>query len=378
VRFTSVVPPSPNSTTNQSPAPTPGERSPSPAVASTQSLTAFPAPPGMFAQLRDSRLTSDRIGWVATSSAIYRTIDAGRTWTDVRQEGITSTTVTAFLDADTMYVASGGSPATVAATHDGGVSWVEATLDVGAISGGPLFSFRTTLVGYATFYNPAGTTPIRVYGTIDGGVTWTGPKDGSVPHMLAGGDKLNRPLGGFFWQRAGKFDNQPFDNRFFLSADGAASWTEYRFPTGALAPKDDLKEIVDIVQDDDGPITMSIMVNGGDGLVYESTDDPATWRLVQTLPGPDVQLLSSTTWVVATSHNEFRSTVDAGEHWRTRATSTGFRQLPRFATPDDGWVIVSCNPDSVLPQDAHCDGTTTGGMFLVTSDGGATWTRLDQ
>lgn len=375
VRLTSIVPPSPDATTTQPPAPTPAERSPSPVITPTPSLTAFPA---LSPQLRDFRLTSDSVGWAATSSAIYRTTDTGRTWADVRQEGITTASVTAYLDDDTMYVASGGSPATIAATHDGGASWAEATLDVGAISGGPIFSFRTTLLGFATFYDPADTTPIRVYGTIDGGVTWTGPKDGSVPRLAGSFDKLSDALGGLLSQRAGKFDNRPFDNRFYLSADGAGSWTQYQFPTGPLAPKDELKEIVDIVQDDGGPITMAIMVNGADGAVYESTNDPATWRLVQTLPGPDVQLLSSTTWVDASTHDAFRSTVDAGEHWRTRATSTPFRELPRFATPDTAWVTVSCNPDSILPQDLHCDGRTKEGMFLVTSDGGATWTRLDQ
>ena len=112
--------------------------------------------------------------------------------------------------------------------------------------------------------------------------------------------------------------------------------------------------------------------------VYESTDDPASWRLVRTLPGPDVELLSSTTWVVATAPTEFRSTVDGGEHWRTTASSTRFRQIPRFATPDDAWLVVSCNPDSILPQEPMCDGTTHETIFLTTSDGGATWDRVDR
>jgi photosystem II stability/assembly factor-like uncharacterized protein len=377
VRLTSIVPPSPEATPATSPGPSPAVASPSPSIPATPTpLNALPASPGMFAELRDYLPASDAVGWVATTSAIYRTTDTGITWTNVRSQGVTATSATALLDADTTYVASGGSPATIAATHDGGVSWVEATLEVGVVSGGPVFTFQAPMRGFATFYDPEGTGPLRVFATTDGGATWTGPTDGSVPHMAASFDKLNDPLGGFLWQRAGKFDNQPFDNRFFLSADGAASWTEYSFPTGPLAPKDALKEIVDIVQDDGGPITMAIMVNGGDGAVYEATADPATWRLVRTLPGPDVQLLSSTTWVVAATHAEFRSTVDAGEHWRTTSTPTRFREIPRFATPDDGWLIATCNPDSILPKDPLCNATTKGTMLLVTSDGGATWTRI--
>jgi photosystem II stability/assembly factor-like uncharacterized protein len=376
VRMTSVVPPSLEATPATSPGPSPTVASPSPSIAATPTPpNAFPARPGMFAELRDFRPASDTVGWVTTSSAIYRTTDNGRTWTDVQSPVPTSTTksATALVDTDTIYVASGSSPATIAATHDGGATWVEASLDVGAITGGPAFTFQAPMRGFATFYDPEGTGLLRVFATTDGGVTWTGPKDGTVPHMAASFDKLSDPLGGFFSQRSGKFDDKPFDNRFFLSADGAASWTEYRFPTGPLAPKDELKEIVDIVQDDGGPITMAIMVNGSDGAVYEATADPASWRSVRTLPGPDVQLLSSTTWVVAQTHAEFRSTVDAGEHWRTRETSTPFRQLPRFATPDDGWVVVGCNPDSILPQDLHCDGTTKETILFATSDGGTTW-----
>ena len=120
-------------------------------------------------------------------------------------------------------------------------------------------------------------------------------------------DKLNDPLGGFLWQRAGKFDNKPFDNRFFLSADGAASWTQYRFPTGPGAPKDALKSIVDIAQDDGGQITL------GDhrrrrrrGRSTRALTTPAAWRLVRTLPGADVQMLSSTTWVVAATPTQFQ------------------------------------------------------------------------
>lgn len=379
VRLTSVVPPSPEATSTNSPAPSPAEGSPSPRTpASATPQNAVPARSGMFDQLRDWRPVSDTVGWVATSSAVYRTTDRGVTWSDVRSQGSATMSATAFLDADTTYVASGGSPATIEATHDGGASWVTVNVEVGATSGGPVFSFQTPLHGFATFFDADGANQLAVYGTVDGGITWSGPKDGTVPHMAASFDKLNDPLGGFLWQSAGKFDNKPFDNRFFLSADGAASWTEYRFPTGPLAPKDELKEIVDIVQGDGGPITMAIMVNGGDGAVYESTDDPAAWRLVRTLPGPDVQLLSSTTWVVAATPTEFQSTVDAGARWRTTSTPTRFRELPRFATPDDGWLIVGCNPDSILPQDPHCDATTNGSIFLVTNDGGATWTRVNQ
>ena len=381
VRLTSVVPPTIPALPADTPEPSPTRASPSPPFAASPTPpSAVPARSGMFDQLRDWRSVSETVGWVATNSGVYRTTDRGVTWSDVRPQGPATMSATAFVDADTTYIASGGSPATIEATHDGGASWVAVNLEVGAISGGPVFSFRTPLHGFATFFDPDGANQLAVYETVDGGLIWSGPTDGTVPHLAASGDKLNDALGGFLWQRAGKLDNQPFDNRFFLSADGAASWTQYRFPTGPLAPQDALKEIVAIVQDDGGPITMAIRVQGGAGAIYESTDDPAAWRLVRMLPeGDDVQLLSSTVWVLSAGYaSEIRSTVDAGEQWRTTATPSRFREIPRFATLDDGWLIVGCNSNSILPQDPLCDATTNGTMFLVTSDGGATWTRVDQ
>jgi len=379
VRLTSVVPPSPEATPATSPGPSPAVASPSPSIAATPTpLNAFPASPGMFADLRDSLPASAAVGWVATTSAIYRTTDTGLTWANVRSQGVTATSATALLDADTAYVASGGSPATIAATHDGGASWVEASLDVGAISGGPIFSFQTSLNGFATFYDPNGTEPLRVYGTTDGGVTWTSPKDGQVPHMAASFNKLDPPFGGFLSQSAGKFDNKPFDNRFFLSADGGSTWTQHMFPIGEIAPKNALKSIVGIVRDDSGRITVAITADGGDPSIYESTDDPTAWRLVGTMAaGFDVQLLSSTEWVgVAGSQSEIRSTIDAGEHWRTTTTPTRFRALPRFATPDVGWVTANCFSELAQAKEPFCDETTRSTVIAVTTDGGATWTRI--
>jgi hypothetical protein len=385
VRLTSVVPPSPEATPATSVGPSPAVGSPSPGIAATATpLNALPARPGMFDQLRDWRLVSDTVGWVATSSAIYRTTDTGRTWTDVRPQGVTTTSTTALVDADTTYIASGGSPATIAATHDGGASWVEASLDVGAISGGPVFSFRTTLIGFATFFDPNGTAPLRVYGTTDGGATWTGPRTGSVPPQAASFDKLNTPVGRFLWQSAGKFDNTPFDNRFFLSADGGVSWTQYTFPIGDLAPKDELKSITAILEEPNGRVLLAIRAGSGSttlrGSIYESTDDPATWRLVEALPlDPDVQLLSPTDWIlVSTGPPEVRSTVDGGDHWRTTISSTSFRETPQFATPDSAWVTARCSQPRTRSLDAFCDPTTLSTVLAVTTDGGATWTRIVQ
>jgi len=279
-----------------------------------------------------------------------------------------------------MYVASGGSPATIAATHDGGASWIEATLDVGAINGGPVFTFPTSQTGFATYYDLEGSATIHVYRTDDGGVTWTGPLDGAVPHLAGSLDKLNEPIGGFLWQSAGRFDDQPFDERFYLSADGAVTWSAYTFPTSDAAPRGALKSIGAIVRQDDGRLLIAIAADDGrqsiTTAVYESTDDPATWRLVRALPtGFDVQFLSPTTWILVRP-DEVRSTVDGGAHWRTTRSSTPFRTIPQFATPDSGWMIVDCANPLARRLDPFCQATSQDTAFAVTGDGGATWTWI--
>jgi photosystem II stability/assembly factor-like uncharacterized protein len=342
---------------------------------------------GMFASLTDFLVASDTVGWVKTEAppALYRTTDMGRTWTEVRPNGWPSTSSTAFVDAGTMYAALTGSPAKLAATHDGGATWVETTLDVAAITGGPVFSFQTPSSGFATFYDPEGTSPFRIYATTDGGATWTGPASGTVPHMAASFDKLSPPIGGFLWQSAGKADNKPFDNRFFLSADGGATWTKYTFPIADLAPKDALKNINGILQEDNGRILLSIDVDGGrkaiPEAIYESGADTATWRLVQALPagGTDVQFLSPTDWVIfSTSPSEIRTTTDAGLHWHTTVSSTSLYGVQpstahQFATINTGWAVEECRnaPGAACP-------TPHAKVFLITTDGGATWARIGQ
>ena len=123
----------------------------------------------MFADLQDFLPASDTVGWVSTSTALYRTEDTGKSWTEIRPGAWSTTAATALVDAETVYLASGGSPATIAVTHDGGASSVERSLEVGATSGGPVFSFRTPSTGSATFTDTETTSPLRVYATTDGG-----------------------------------------------------------------------------------------------------------------------------------------------------------------------------------------------------------------
>ncbi len=57
--------------------------------------------------------------------------DSAKTWTMVRPPGWSAVAagLVAVIDADTLYAALPGSPTTIAATHDGGLTWTQATID---------------------------------------------------------------------------------------------------------------------------------------------------------------------------------------------------------------------------------------------------------
>jgi photosystem II stability/assembly factor-like uncharacterized protein len=349
---------------------------------------AFPARPGMFDATRTVLLASDTVGWARTPSAIYRTRDMGATWTDVRPPGLPTMALVRFVDSDTMYVTStyaglpsaGGGPVTIAATHDGGASWVEATIDSPRLMAGMGFSFRTPDNGTLTFFTQDG-KDLRVFGTADGGVTWTGPVRSSAPRMLY----LLKDLSG---DRVLVLTNSltpgtPFDNNLNLSMDGGVTWITPSFPIGSHSPKGEMKGVAGLWADGSGQIVLAMDVFGGDLQIYTSADNGQTWQFVKDLGRSisHVQLLSATEWIFLTDAGVI-STVDAGGHWETTVGSSKIAFFDAsFASPDRGWALLSCFYYPTAYPNLYCpapvpgvnDGTV---VFLSTNDGGRTWTRI--
>jgi photosystem II stability/assembly factor-like uncharacterized protein len=380
-RLTVVVPPSPtpgpqsSSLPSQAPVETPVDRRP----------PAFAAGSGMFTNVRGFRAASETVAWFATDSAIYRTEDIGATWREVQPAGWTGAWSVALVDAQTAFLSPGGSPATVYLTHNGGTTWATARLDVGAVQGSPALSFRSPTDGYATFFDAefiklSKPGALHVYHTTDGGLTWSGPVPGAVPHMDQTSDKLYGPIGNYYWQSAGKAPGIPYDNRFFLSADGGATWAEYRFPISSISPRGALKSIRSIRLEDNGRllIFMDAARNDGSGGagIYESTDDPTAWRVAYGDPGDtDVQFLSDTTWVITSNApSEVRRTFDAGATWTTVVPTTSLYAAwsHDWASPDVGWATEECR------WLEGCTGDRSTLVVLRTTDGGATWTLMGQ
>ena len=349
------------------PSPTPSPGSPRPSV------TATPTPPlppiaGMIADWRQVFAASDSVAWVVSSSAAYRTDDLGGTWRDVTPPGFGAGSFwpITIADADTAYAV--GPSTTIFVTHNGGLDWVASDVNGDALEGPPTLSFPTPMEGTATYASGTGAdpNPLIVFATSDGGSTWARTGSGAIPELKDGIPKVQGPEGGYLWQSAGLTEGQPFNNRFFVSADGGVTWQAFTFPISTISPRNELKGIVDIVREPDGHFLIAIQTNvaGHDLAIYESTDNPAAWRLAYQVPdiGFTPQLLTPTTWILV-SPRAIRTTVDAGASWRsvTPAPEPPFWHV-HFATTDTGWARVGGTGD---PQ-----------TLIVTTDGGATWRRV--
>jgi photosystem II stability/assembly factor-like uncharacterized protein len=394
LRLPSLVPPAPLPPLAVVAPPSPAEES-SNAFPSPTPNNAFPARSGMFDAAGSVFLASDSVGWVRTGSAtIYRTRDMGATWTDVRPPGLSTMGLARFVDADTMYVTSTnassggglmtGGPMTIAATHDGGTFWVEATIDSPRLMAGADFSFRTPDSGTLTFFTQDG-RDLRVFATADGGRTWTGPVRSSAPRLLWQLKDLSGYSNSFGTDRvlvlglAMLPPGTPFDNSLNLSMDGGVTWIKPSFPIGSHSPQAAIKQATGLWADGTGRIVLAMDIFDGDLQIYTSADDGQTWHFVKDMgrSAGHVQLLSATEWIFRTDAGVL-STVDGGGHWRTTVgVSKIYFADTSFASPDHGWGLFGCF-NSYNPNPYCGPGVNDGpaAVFLATIDGGRTWTRI--
>jgi Kelch motif len=363
--------------------PVPSGPPPSPLPQQPQVPPTGPLTRDVLAATQGFRLFPGGTGWAATASAIYRTSDAGDTWTNERPAGWTASAASALVDADTAYLASDSLPMVMAVTHSGGASWSTATIDDSRIGGSPTFSFQTPMRGYATFPEKDSDTKLRVYTTDDGGHTWSGPKLSRIPQIHWNLGKIEGPSGGVLYMVPGKADNQPFDNHLVLSMDGGVTWKTRSFPIGESSPKAVQKWVSRIWLDADGMIRIAIQADDRYSM-WSSHDDGRTWRLERILPRyinvSENDFLSATEWIFARDDGSsgFRSTTDAGAHWRTTNTIDDTRIDPStlsFASVDVGWALEQCYFHGGSAG-GYCDGERP--VLVSTKDGGRTWTPVGQ
>jgi photosystem II stability/assembly factor-like uncharacterized protein len=120
--------------------------------------------------------------------------------------------------------------------------------------------------------------------------------------------------------------------------------------------------------------------------VFDSVDGGSTWRRVQAWPDRErIELASVSTWAaVAADGTSIWSTFDGGATWRTTQASA---RVPNgnlsLGSPDVGWIVdtsayAPCSGVAHFtptPRPECAPGVPTNVLWL-TSDGGATWTKV--
>jgi photosystem II stability/assembly factor-like uncharacterized protein len=353
------------------------DASASPASSPTNATAALPARTGQFDDMCDFGLGSTTVGWISTTTALYRTEDLGKTWSAVQAPGWSAATAVAnlFIDADTAYSFLQGSPSKIAATHDGGATWVETAL--GEATDWPAFSFQTPSRGSLIFYGELKTDPVRIYATVDGGSTWADPRSVTTVWGAIMPDWcLHRDPSGTLGQTHPWLDRQPLNGFVQLSRDAGLTWTKRPIPAG---------NDPDLWGDDSGRIVLAVHPEGPPPVhdrIYTSGDDGRSWRLAADLSpgGRNVQVLSASEWIlVADDGSSVASTVDGGAHWGTVVGSLTFNiGSSSFASPDVGWAVPLCGPHEYPPTHPACDPTGVKHLLLQTTDGGRTWTPVGE
>jgi photosystem II stability/assembly factor-like uncharacterized protein len=323
----------------------------------------------------DAHLFSDTVGWIQTDTSLYRTSDAGRTWSVVTMPRQTRPSTQTIVDGDTVFVAYAGSAWTLAATHDGGATWAEATIEGMPGDAFVIFAMRDATNGTATF-DPG----LQVYETGDGGKTWSGPTAGSRPSRSAIGCKFAPPPGdkGVISCETGKFDNRPFDDLLSLSTDGTRTWVELSFPTDEVSLAGEGKGLAGTPWIDGSHILLAVDNWTGSTAIYESQDDGRSWRLVHGFPNwqGSITFLAEADWVGCGNGTGAScwSTQDAGATWReARNGDLGWMFNVTFGTVDHAWGVIQCVRNGrAVSSASQCDGIVKS-VLLETLDGGETW-----
>jgi photosystem II stability/assembly factor-like uncharacterized protein len=356
--------------------------SPLPQATSQPTLTPTPTlPPLDLGELliADARLVSDTVGWLQTERELYRTTDGGRGWAQVTLPREAIPSATRIVDADTVFLVYGGAPWEVAATHDGGATWVVASIEGVPSDDFAILSTRDGISGTLTF-----TSDLQVYTTLDGGATWSGPTQGSRPSRGAiGCGKFEAGAGetGVIACGNGKFDNVPFDDLLTLSTDGGQTWLELSYPTDDVSLAGEGKSLAGAPLIIGDQILLAVDNWTGATAIYRSSDLGQTWQFINQIPnwqGP-IDFVTETLWVGCSNGSGAAcwSTQDGGVTWRERRNEEiGWFGSVTFATVDHGWGIISCPAeDSFRPRAPQC-GASDRPVLFETLDGGQTWRQL--
>ena len=332
-------------------------------------------------------------GWVLTQDDasgdkyLRLTQDGGATWSEPRlaPDGY----VTQMLDLNHGWILrpslADTETVTVSRTADGGRTWLESVVEVGALPAATNSWFSSTAVHFrdalhgellATFgeVDPQGAAPSAPWNcerfeSSDGGATWSSPIDSPC---LSGVTFQDETFG-----YASDARMSPY---LYVTVDGGRTWTRGALPDGMTVGTTNAAALVQ--RHADG--TLRALVSWGPDAsafsILASGDGGLTWTLAGTavgLPpnGPKVAAAGEDRWVAVDSPNfpAVLASDDGGATW----TSASDQVLPgaaasvQFVNQSDGWMVAV---DTACTSSPTC--STPATAIYATRDGGATWTPI--
>jgi photosystem II stability/assembly factor-like uncharacterized protein len=370
------------------------------------------------ARVSSMQLVAPNVGWATTgglyghsADKLFWTTDGGAHWRDItpkligadRDEGIENVS---FRDGQTGWVlfccgqsettgAAGNIPFPrydLAKTTDAGATWsiarvgipADACCNMGDANGGSI-DFADSMHGWLYLSSCGGHTcggPLLA--TSDGGRTWR--------VVESGGAAFSMVTPKFGWSLDIPNPWEEDEGSLSVTHDGAKSWQKVSvpFPKEMISAADARQltrtpfyhDLPTFKDSEHGFLPVTYLAQRGDGnsaiVLFETKDGGQTWNPIRTLtklyiPGQQAEYtveVADSTLVAATSSRDDRrrrrvilSRVGPGGRTDTDisfylgGSSLAYLQLS-FATPKQGWM-------------------ESGGDLLSTSNGGATWTKLD-
>ncbi len=337
-------------------------------------------------------------GWAWAAQAngtaiLLRTMDGGRTWTDVTPTNLPNPSAGFFLDSQTTWVLSYDASSYangLGLTTDGGKTWTTINQDLPFASA--FFHFDTKADGWAEAYDVgAGQATIGFYATHDGGVNWNQVLLSSPPEdMLPGFLHTCNICGDAVYYDPTRLIIVPGDMatepsgsvRLSISSDLGMTWKKIVLPFPSSKYADGLVSPGDPVFFDaqSGLLPVVIVKFNSDGskaysdlAVYITHDGGLTWKnspaVVEDVGWMGrIDFASSDDAFVACGNNLCVSH-DGTASWQTVTSNLNFSDNGRtdyvwrfdFVSASLGWAIST-------------DGTNYS--LWKTADSGQTWTNL--
>jgi photosystem II stability/assembly factor-like uncharacterized protein len=335
------------------------------------------------AELHSIQLVNAQGGWAANDDQLFRTADAGKTWTEITPPAVRHGSIASvfFLDAVEGWVlvwrvgSDDKSHFHLAHTTDGGANWASAWVDLAGLQPQPRelgtvgnINFMDAQHGWMVLATSgsANFRPGIMLQTSDGGKSWSSPK--SQPGIYAQVRFLSLNDG---WLTGG-----PGGHFLYSTHDAAKTWNQISLqpPAKQRGIGDPLYSLPQFSDSKHGAITVRYEATSTDAsmlAVFRTQDGGLTWKLDRGVSGMGQQEVGARAAVidsdllVASRMNDDIQVTTLSKDGRTKIAHPK-TSLP--ANPQKGKAAIQLSFFDRLSGWL----LTTGGL-LATSNGGADW-----